>query len=67
MSNDCHQRSAEFHELASHAHLATAVHHGKEERQAVHEHSEQAMEYTDKAIQWSEDAHRKFQKVAGRP
>jgi len=43
MPNDSHQRAAEFHELAAHAHRAAAVRHGKEDHQTGHEHSKQAM------------------------
>ena len=49
MPNDSHQRAAEFHELAAHAHRAAAVHHGKEDHQTRHEHSKQALEHADRA------------------
>ena len=37
MPNDSHQRAAEFHELAAHAHRVAAVHHGKEDHLTAHE------------------------------
>jgi hypothetical protein len=46
MPNNSHQRAAEFHDLAAHAHRAAAVHHGKEDHQTAHEHSKEALEYS---------------------
>jgi hypothetical protein len=54
MPNNAHQRAAEFHDLAAHAHRAAAVHHGKEDHQTAHEHSKAALEYSNKAHQRSE-------------
>jgi hypothetical protein len=39
----------------------------KEDHQTGHEHSKQALEHACKAMQWSEDAHWKSQKAAGKP
>jgi hypothetical protein len=66
MPNDSHQRAAEFRELAAHAHRAAAVHRGKEDHQTRHEHSKQAMEYANKALQWCEEAHQKSVKAASK-
>jgi hypothetical protein len=59
LPNNSHQRAAEFHDLASHAHRAAAVHHGKEDHQTAHEHSKAALEYSNKAHQQSEQAVKK--------
>ena len=64
MPNDSHQRAAEFHELAAHAHRAAAVHHGKEDHLTGHELSKQALEHANKAFQWSQEAHGKSAKAA---
>src|ERR1700675_4875889 len=56
MSNDSHQRAAEFHNLAAHAHLTAIAHHGKEDHLTAHEHSRQAMEYAPKAFKSSQEA-----------
>jgi hypothetical protein len=45
-----HQRAAELHEVAAHAHRA-AEQHGQQEHLTGHEHSRQALEH-------SQDAHR---------
>jgi hypothetical protein len=62
MPYDSHQRAAEFHELAAHAHRAAAVHHGKEDHLTGHELSKQALEHACKALQWSQEAHKKSAK-----
>jgi hypothetical protein len=56
MSNDSHQRAAEFHDLAAHAHRAAAVHHGKEDHLTGHELARQAMEHSAKAHQATQEA-----------
>ncbi len=66
MPNESHQRAAEFHELAAHAHRAAAVHHTKEDHQTGHEHSKQALEYANKSFAWSQEAERKSSNTAGR-
>jgi hypothetical protein len=43
MAYDSHQKAAEFHMLAAHAHQAAAAHHGKEDHLTAHEQSRQAM------------------------
>ena len=35
MPNDSHERAAEFHELAGHAHRAAAAHHGKDDHDRI--------------------------------
>jgi hypothetical protein len=66
MPNDSHQRAAEFHEQAAHAHRAAAAHHGKGDHLSAHELSRQALEHAHKAFQWSQDAHDKSTKAAGK-
>ena len=56
MPQDSHQRAAEFHELAAHAHRAAAAHIGKGDHETGHEHSRQAMEHSVKAHQASQEA-----------
>lgn len=67
MPNDSHQRAAEFHELAAHAHRAAAVHHGKEDHLTGHELSRQALEHATKAFQLSQEAHQKSVKSIEKP
>jgi hypothetical protein len=62
--NSTHQRAAEFHDLAAHAHRAAAVHHGKGDHQTAHEHSKEALEYSNKAHQRSEEAIKKSANTA---
>jgi len=62
--NNSHQRAAEFHDLAAHAHRAAAVHHGKEDHRTAHEHSKEALEYSNKAHQRSEEAIKKSANTA---
>jgi hypothetical protein len=66
MPNHSHQRAAEFHELAAHAHRVAAVHHGKEDHLTGHEHSRLALEHATKAFHLSEEAHEKSGKSAGK-
>ncbi len=42
MPKDSHQRAAEFHDLAAHAHRTAAAHHEKQDHLTAHEHSRQA-------------------------
>ncbi len=56
MPYDSHQRAAEFHELAAHAHRVAAAHPDKEDHLTAHELSTQAMEHSRKAHQASEKA-----------
>jgi hypothetical protein len=59
MPSDSHQRAAELHELAAHAHRTAAVHHGKEDHATGHELSRQALEHATKAFALSQQAHQK--------
>jgi hypothetical protein len=59
MPDQSHQRAAEFHEQAAHAHRAASVSNGKGDHLTAHEHSKQAMEHANKAFGWSKDAHHK--------
>ena len=56
MPNDSHQRAAEFHDLAAHAHRVAAAHHQKEDHLTGHELSQQAMEHSAKAFKASQEA-----------
>lgn len=56
--NDWHQRAAEFNDLAAHAHRVAATHHSKGDHQTGQELSRHAMEYSAKAYQYSQEAHR---------
>jgi hypothetical protein len=53
---DVHQRAAEFHDLAAHAHRAAAAHLDKEDHLTGHELSKQAMEHSSNAFQQSQEA-----------
>ena len=56
--NDWHQRAAEFNDLAAHAHRVASTHHSKGDHQTGQELSRHAMEYSAKAYQYSQEAHR---------
>jgi hypothetical protein len=56
MPQSTHDRTAELHNLASHAHISAAVAHGKGDHLTAHELSKQALEH-------SEDAHRHSEQV----
>jgi hypothetical protein len=56
MANDSHQRAAEFHELAAHAHRAAMTNHEKQDHLTGHELSRQALEYATQAFQFSKQA-----------
>ena len=49
MPYDSHQRAAEFHELAAHAHRVAMAHPDKEDHLTAHELTKQAMEHSRKA------------------
>ena len=66
MPNDSHQRAAEFHDLAAHAHRIAATHHAKGDHQTGHEYSRQAMEHSNKACQFTQEAMRKSGGSAGK-
>ena len=56
MSDDPHQRAAEFHELAAQAHRAAAGHRDKQHHRTGQEYSKQAIEHANKAFQASQEA-----------
>ncbi len=56
---DSHQKAAELHDLAAHAHRAAAEHLGKQDHLTVHEQSRQALEHSQKAHEMSLEAHKK--------
>ena len=49
MPQSAHDRVAELHNLASHAHSAAATAHGKGDHLTAHELSKQALEYSRNA------------------
>jgi hypothetical protein len=59
MPNDSHQRAAEFHDLAAHAHRIAASHHAKGDHKTGHESSRQALEHSAKAYEFAQEADRK--------
>jgi hypothetical protein len=65
MKGNSYQRAAELHNLAGHAHLAAAAHHGKEDHETGSEHSRQAMEHSTKAFLQSLAADRTSAKLTG--
>jgi hypothetical protein len=44
-----HQRAAELHDLAAHAHRSAEEHRGKQDHQTGAEHSRQALEHSEAA------------------
>ena len=49
-----HQRAAELHDAAAHAHRV-AEQHGKQDHLTGHEHSRQALEYSERAHRYSQE------------
>jgi hypothetical protein len=64
MSQDSHQRAAEFDDIAAHAHRVAATHHEKEDHKTGHEYSRQALEHSAKAYESAQEAHRKSEESA---
>jgi hypothetical protein len=54
MPQSSHDQAAELHNLASHAHAAAAVSHGKGDHLSAHELSQQAHELSRSALKHSE-------------
>ena len=54
MTQSSHDRAAELHNLASHAHTVAAVAHGKADHLTDHELSKQADELSRNALKHSE-------------
>ena len=67
MLNDSHQRAAELHELAAHAHRAAAVHHDKQDHLSGQEQSRQALEHSMLAFNWSQHANHQSEKATEKP
>lgn len=63
--NDWHQRAAEFHDLAAHAHRIAATHHDQGDHQTGHELSRHAMEYSAKAYKYAQEANQESGKTEG--
>jgi hypothetical protein len=55
MPQSTHDRTAELHNLAEHAHAAAAVAHGKGDHPAAHELTKQALEHSINAHRSSEE------------
>jgi hypothetical protein len=55
MPQSPHNRLAELHNLAAHAHEAAAVAHGKGDRLSAHELTKQAQEHSMNAYKLSEE------------
>ena len=55
MPQSTHDRIAELHSLAEHAHAAAAVAHGKADHLTAHELSKKALEYSMNAYRSSEE------------
>ncbi len=60
--DDSHQRAAELHNLAEHAHITAAEHHGKGDHLTGHEFSKKALEHATKAFELAQAAHRESEK-----
>jgi Protein of unknown function (DUF2934) len=58
-----HQRAAELHDLAAHAHR-TGEQHGKQDHLTGHEHSRQALERSEEAHRHTQAAHAAHNTVA---
>lgn len=52
-----HQRAAELHDLAAHAHRSAEVHLGKQDHQTGREHSRQALEHSTMAFVHTQELH----------
>jgi hypothetical protein len=63
--NDWHQRAAEFHDLAAHAHRTAATHYDKDNLLAGRKFSKQAMAYSAKAFKYAQQAHEKSEGSVG--
>jgi hypothetical protein len=55
MPQNTHERAAELHNLASHAHAAAANAHGKGDHLTAHELTRQAHEHSMNALKLSEE------------
>jgi hypothetical protein len=64
MPQSPHNRLAELHNLAAHAHAAAAVAHGKGDHLSAHELTKQAQEHSMNAYRLSEELASKVAKPA---
>ena len=55
---DSHQKAAEYHDLAAHAHRTAAAHYEKGEHQTGHEHSRQALDHSQRAYEAAQEAYK---------
>jgi hypothetical protein len=53
MSQNPHERAAELHNLAAHAHMTAAASHDKTDHLKAHELSQQAYEHSCEALEYS--------------
>jgi hypothetical protein len=51
-----HQRAAELHDLAAHAHRSAAEHNGQQDHLTPHELSRRALEHSEEAHRHSQEA-----------
>ncbi len=54
-----HQRAAELHELAAHAHRTAAEHNEEGDNETGNWHAQRALEYSDRAYELAKEAHAK--------
>ena len=55
---DSHQKAAEYHDLAAHAHRTATAHYEKGEHQTGHEHSRQALDHSQRAYEAAQEAYK---------
>ena len=65
--NDSHQKAAEMHQIAAHAHIAAMAQHGKGDHLTGHEFSKLAMEHSVQAFELAQAAHRESAKRIQKP
>jgi hypothetical protein len=65
MSQRPHERAAELHDLAVHAHAAAAVTHGKEDHLTAHELGKQAHEHSTNVHKLTQELSQKTGPIQG--
>jgi hypothetical protein len=60
---DAHQKAAEQHELAAHAHRTAAEHNEKGDNAEGSWHAERALEYSNQAFRLAKEAHTKSGRI----
>jgi hypothetical protein len=61
--HETHRQAAEHHELAAQAHRTAAEHNEKGDYPAAIQHSERALEYSDRAYKLAKEAHNKSGRI----